>query len=655
MLFQTLTLQNFGPYYGEQTLDLTPSLSQPIILIGGLNGGGKTTLMDALRLVLYGQRAQCSTRGNLAYADFLNQSRNRLAQDQPTQLQLILSHTLNNAPQPTQFTIRRTWVALPKNGRDTLEVLQNGEPDAALTEGWDERIEALLPLGISNLFLFDGEQVKDLAEQDTLPPSVIQAIRALLGLELPERLDADLEVLITRKRKQLAKSDELKKIEEIEAILKAQYAEKKVASQEKASLQNFLDRAEIQLQVAQEKFLAEGGKIAAEAAQLEAKKDRLVADIEQQQQALRELAAASLPLALLCPLLTKAQTQAHKEVRHQQFELARDLLQEQNQALLNFAQAQFTPTQADQLKAFLKDRLESLAHPTSGTYLQADTPALYALNQTLEQSIPTQQRQAKQHLKTLRQLQNDLDALERYLATAATAEIYEKLSCQVSDAQDKLAHLKTDHAKAVRQLEQVSQAIERTKKDLQTYSQLAIDFKNTDHILKSAAKVKDTLALFKQRLKLHKLNHLEELVTKHFLYLLRKPDFVHRVQIDTETFTLTLYDHGGDPLPKHRLSAGEKQILAIALLWGLANASGRQLPVAIDTPLGRLDSEHRSRLVERYFPQASHQVILLSTDTEICQEEVQQLRQSGAIAQEYLLEYEPKQRRTTVKAGYFGE
>jgi DNA sulfur modification protein DndD len=109
------------------------------------------------------------------------------------------------------------------------------------------------------------------------------------------------------------------------------------------------------------------------------------------------------------------------------------------------------------------------------------------------------------------------------------------------------------------------------------------------------------------------------------------------VQIDTETFKLSLYDHDGETLPKHRLSAGEKQILAISLLWGLANASGRQLPVAIDTPLGRLDSEHRNHLVERYFPQASHQVMLLSTDTEIRQGEVAQLRQAGAICHEYLL------------------
>ncbi|MBD1876728.1 DNA sulfur modification protein DndD [Nodosilinea sp. FACHB-131] len=657
MIFQTLILQNFGPYGGRHRLNLRPdtagNASRPIILIGGLNGGGKTTLMDALRLVLYGQRAQCSTRGSLAYADFLNQCRNRQAEAEPTLLELVLEHTLNNAPLPTEFRIRRQWGPLQKNGRDTLEVYQDGQLAEDLIKGWDERIEALLPLGISNLFLFDGEQVAELAEQDELPPGVVQAMRSLLGLELPERLDADLDVLITRKRKQLAQDNDLQKIEAIEAQLNQLTEQKGSAKQVLASLTNKKEWAERELQQAQDKFLAEGGKIAAEQAQLEAKRAHLATDLDHQQSQLRDLAAGSLPLALIEPLLTAAQTQAHDEVRHRQYELTHDLLTEQNQALLEFAQTSLGQKSAKQIQAFLEARQASLAQPETGLYLDAESSHLHQLEQTLSQTLPNQHRQTKAHLKASQQRQAEIEALDRYLASSATEEIYEKLSQQVKAAQTKLAQLATDYAKAEQQLNQVNQALDRTKKDLQTYSQLAIDFKNTDHLLKSAAKVKQTLALFKQKLKLHKLNHLEDLVTKHFLYLLRKPDFVHRVQIDTETFRLALYDHNGELLPKHRLSAGEKQILAIALLWGLANASGRQLPVAIDTPLGRLDSEHRNHLVDRYFPQASHQVILLSTDTEIRAEEVERLRGAGAIAREYRLEYDPKQRQTAVVSGYF--
>jgi len=93
--------------------------------------------------------------------------------------------------------------------------------------------------------------------------------------------------------------------------------------------------------------------------------------------------------------------------------------------------------------------------------------------------------------------------------------------------------------------------------------------------------------------------------------------------------------------------------LAIALLWGLARVSGRQLPIVIDTPLGRLDSSHRHNLLERYFPTASHQVILLSTDTEIGEAELEQLHQQNVIAKEYLLDYNSAKNQTTIKSGYF--
>ncbi|MFN9867685.1 MAG: AAA family ATPase [Pseudanabaena sp.] len=82
MIFRELTLQNFGAYQGKHTINLSVDISQdhpPIVLLGGLNGGGKTTFIDALRLVLYGAKAQCSTRGNLSYGEFLSQSVNRVS------------------------------------------------------------------------------------------------------------------------------------------------------------------------------------------------------------------------------------------------------------------------------------------------------------------------------------------------------------------------------------------------------------------------------------------------------------------------------------------------------------------------------------------------------------------------------------------------
>jgi len=117
------------------------------------------------------------------------------------------------------------------------------------------------------------------------------------------------------------------------------------------------------------------------------------------------------------------------------------------------------------------------------------------------------------------------------------------------------------------------------------------------------------------------------------------------------SFRLELTGGDGKPLPFDRLSAGERQLLATSLLWGLAKASGRPLPTIIDTPLGRLDSSHRQHLLDRYFPVASHQVILLSTDEEV--DEASLARLKPYIGRTYTLAFDEKEQSTTIKPGYF--
>jgi len=655
VIFRELVLQNFGPYRGRQVIDLTPAAgAQPIILFGGMNGGGKTTLMDAIRLALYGHRAPCSTRGTLAYKDFLSQTVNRQTNGEATAVELSLQLTLNNAAQPTVFRICRSWTQDSKSNRDKLDILVDGEPDQALAKGWDQRIEDLLPLGISNLFLFDGEQVKELAEQDELPTMVIGAMRSLLGLELPDRLSADLEILATRKRKALSSNQERQELEAIEQKLTDLEAQRTSINKRVTSIFTKLEVAKKELHDAQERFLAEGGKIAAEKNQLERQLQQAEDDAKGQREALRELAAGILPLALIQPLLKAAQSQIQTEVRYEQFQAAQELLQERNQHLLSFVKTlKLDQSAVDQIRDFLEREDDDLAHPHTQPWLHASVDHLHQLTHILEHGLPAQQQLAQERLQSLQGIEADIETTERYLATAASPEIYEKLSQRVRSAQSTVAQLTVEHEQAQREYDQITQAIAQAKKELVAYSQTTLEQLNDEHILKSISTVQDKLQVFKQRLKLRKLNQLETLVTQCFLYLLHKSNLVHRVEIDTESFTLALFDRAGQPVPKHRLSAGEKQLLAIALLWGLARASGRQLPVAIDTPLGRLDSSHRNNLVEKYFPQASHQVLVLSTDTEIREAEVEQLRSSNAISREYLLHHDPKQHQTQVKPGYF--
>jgi DNA sulfur modification protein DndD len=665
MQFLELVLKNFGPYAGTQIINLRPEKDGnpcPVILFGGMNGGGKTTLMDAIRLALYGGRAQCSTRGNLSYSDFINQCVNRHTSPlEETRVELTFEQVQDD--QLTQFKIVRYWKK--PDIKDTLSILIYSEivrdwwSDKAITNTWDEYIETLLPVGISNLFLFDGEQVKELAELETPPEFVVGAIKSLLGLELAERLAVDLEILAGRKRKEIAGKKDLAALEKIEHTFQEITAEKELAAEKQASFKNELEKAQKNQQQASDKFIYQGGKIAGDRSQLDRQLNDYRNQADKTRLAMMELASNTLPLALISPLLTAAKTQAETEASQQQAKIAQNVIKQRSDRLLNYiAEISLNAQQLDKIQDFIRqeDReLEQQAGTDTPSWMNANNDHIQQLENLISYQIPAQKTIATEQISEIANIETEIDFTDRQLAAAASPEAYEKLESNVRNAQKAVAIAAAALESANSRIAELDKKLAKTQKELETYSSEYITIRNSQHAIASIAKAQATLKLFKEKLTLKKLNKLEIEITDCFRYLLHKSDLVHRVAIDTQSFSLSIYDPEGKPVPKHRLSAGEKQLLAIAFLWGLARVSGRQLPVAIDTPLGRLDSSHRNNLVERYFPSASHQVILLSTDTEIRQPEYDKLQELEAIAHSYLLNYDSAKRQTTVEPGYFWE
>ncbi|QYX30114.1 DNA sulfur modification protein DndD [Sphaerospermopsis torques-reginae] len=660
MIFLELVLQNFGPYAGRQVINLDPRIDQenirPIILLGGMNGGGKTTLMDAIRLALYGSRAQCSTRGNLSYNDFLTQCVNSQADPiNKTRIELVFEHIEDD--KPVKYRIVRTWEKNPKDGKDSLGILGDDETwPQSLANIWDEYIENILPLGISNLFLFDGEQVKELAEQETPPAVVVDAINGLLGLELADKLAVDLEILVNRKKKETADKQDLAKLEELENRLAEQLQEQQNKDKELKKLETELKDLKIQYDEALNKYIVEGGKLAAERSQLDTQKETQIKNTENVRQELCELAADVLPLALIPNLLSQIQTQGEKELKFQQMQLAKDVLIARDQRLLNLLnQLNLELEKINSIQNFLVediDKLYAVNSSTKTTWLNADEESLTLLDNVVYR-LQIAEKTANTKLLELQNYEEQILTIDRQIQTAAAPEAYTELQQAREKAETEWNKANTNVEFLKRHLLELQATIEQTRKELNNYTSDSLKYQSTEHLINAATKVQATLKIFREKLTLRKLNKLEEEVKNCFLYLLHKSDLVHRIAIDAQTFSIALYDLKGKPVPKNRLSAGEKQLLAIAFLWGLAKVSGKRLPVAIDTPLGRLDSSHRNNLVERYFPAASHQVILLSTDTEIAKKEVELLRENEAIAREYLLQYNSGKRETTIKDGYF--
>jgi DNA sulfur modification protein DndD len=150
-------------------------------------------------------------------------------------------------------------------------------------------------------------------------------------------------------------------------------------------------------------------------------------------------------------------------------------------------------------------------------------------------------------------------------------------------------------------------------------------------------KMQKLLATYKQQLKIRQRGILEDYYNRHLSSLLDSNRLITEVKID-EFFVLQYLDSNGGAVPMNSISAGMKQLAATALLWALKDACGKQLPVIVDTPLGRIDKQHQDNLLNRYYPQAARQVILLPTDSELDERKRQLL--APYIYREYQLHNE---------------
>src|SRR5215471_13824487 len=92
---------------------------RPIVLFGGINGGGKTTLFDAIQLALYGPRARCSKRASLSYDYFLLQSiHHGVAPFDGAGVTLSFRHSSDG--EPHDYEVCREWSVQDGRLRETL-------------------------------------------------------------------------------------------------------------------------------------------------------------------------------------------------------------------------------------------------------------------------------------------------------------------------------------------------------------------------------------------------------------------------------------------------------------------------------------------------------------------------------------------------------
>lgn len=658
MLLTRLSLHNVGPFEGQQTLDLKPpSQERPMILIGGMNGCGKTTILEAVLLSLYGKLSPAAKEAGVGYHEYLRRLINRKERRDGACIELDFRSRQEGSE--AVYRVTRAWSMRGSSVHERLDVQIDGRYDPVLSEQWQERVESFLPVRLSKLFFFDGERIESLADPRRAPEMISAAIHALLGIDIVVQTEADLTLLERRKAKEQQDEKVAKAIDALEEELRSLQFQRGDLKQRVASLVDPCRRAEIHLERLEAQFRRDGGEVAARREVYEEERQRVEEELAEVQRQMVGLAAGPLPLLLVHDQLGEVLAQAARERDMAQSQAMAEILRSRDARILSaLRNAKVPATAIRKVKVLLEqDRAGRIAAEPLDRRFDLRPGTVDEVQRLLDQTLGEQRTSALQLLERYDRLADRSVELQRALAASPDDEAIRPLAEELERQRSDLTTRRREQARLQGELDALEQRIAVVTRELERRfeARRAVEVANADidRFLSHCGRGRGTLRTFRNRLIEQHVQRLEALVLEGFARLLRKERMVSRVRIDPQSCELTLFDPTGKEWAMEQLSAGERQLLATSILWGLARAARRPLPVVIDTPLGRLDSGHRRHFVERYLPWASHQALVLSTDEEI--DEVHLERLSRHIGRSYRLDHNEEAGCTTISEGYFWE
>ncbi|MDB5875380.1 MAG: sulfur modification protein DndD [Ramlibacter sp.] len=643
-----ISIENLGPFRERQTLDLSVSGGRSVILVKALNGSGKTTLLTALQIGLYGQKALSTLRRSEYEALLLGMQR----KDATTNAYVEIGVTVEMGGGRRRLLVRREWRRKSLELVEELSVYENDVKDLEFSQTWDEFIGSILPGELVQLFLFDGEKIEALANPDRLPELLKRATEVFLGIGGIEELGNDLKALerrTTLKSKNASSEFEaarasvssweaqsLELTTSLQGLIQDQAAAKNAAEVARGTLEKFTNDA-------QRRGLAAYEQAAAIRSGVVSRKSDAVAA----RTALTEaMSNATLPVAWLTKLWPTYCTmwEGHQHTKHAKL-LSQEFKKRDHRILASLGasvpKASFTV-----LKKLLEEDLQaSFAPRRSGTTAMLDAPP-----KDVERQVQDAKERLRRDLAQLRASQALLDRAEQEIGQIPAEE-------QLGDLLRELQELSREASTADALLAEISRRIEEVHSNLThvgarlkgAEERLKTEFRDQSLEAKgldAAGRARKALGIFKDRLLASKAQWLSEMITAEFRNLLRKRNLVGKVNVDPVSYRVSIQDGQGRELPMDRLSAGERQLLAISVLSALIKERKGRFPVVVDTPLARLDQQHRLALIKRFFATVSHQVVVLSTDQEVDGLAYEALQPHTKA--EYVLDFDDVQGRTTV-------
>lgn len=661
MKLRKLIIENYKSFQFPTEIEFPDDeQGKSIFLIGGMNGAGKTSIMEAVNYCLYG------VKNDEIYRHINRKEKNR--GNTAVSFEIALEED-----DGAELVVKRSWTAgtiddpKPKDLTERLVVVKDGKRVTVQNKDiWQEYIRATIPPGITQFFFFDGEQIQEIASDDHSEIRLKSSLEAALGIQYINRLASDVAYLKMEERKGFVDiTDADLEFKESELKMKESnlVKKRKMMSEIKSEIDFFTEQQEDAKKHFQATFnQTPESKDAIR--QNEKKRIQLSNRLTQLESEIRQLCETSLPFSLTGKLFDDIRIQIEKErattqgdaIREHAAELAKKIVR-----VVEEPEPIYKERLSEDKMLELEKRIEILLKEGETSEIDkilglSERDAARVLNQidTLEKSdvfLITPLIEEKKELEI--QLKDIESTVRSKGATESEQEIFSNLqeiiensAIQIGRKTEQLRIIEDDILTIEKQNREIELEIEKL------YEKHHISKDKADFIAECDA-IANLLNQFVVRLRKNKIQLLQEKTFEMYILLSSKAGLIKDIMIDDKTYEIKIIDRSGHEIKKSGLSAGEKEVFAISLLWGLAQTSQLKLPIIIDTPLSRLDSTHRDNIINNYFPNAGEQVIILSTDTEIDINYYRNLKPHLVGAAK--LEFDHRQELTTVKNGYFWE
>ena len=662
MKFRKLTIENYKSFQFPTEIHFPYSeKGESVFLIGGMNGAGKTSIMEAINYCLYGAKTdeiyRCINRKEKARGNA------------SVSFELVIE-----MDDLSELVVKRSWSAgvtddpKPKDLNERLVVIRDGKRVLVQNKQmWQDFIRATIPPSITQFFFFDGEKIQEIAADEHSEVRLKSSLEAALGIEYINQLSNDILYIKQEERKGFVEiSDEDLDFKESE--LKREKGKLNRKTKERDDVQAELENFKIQYNDAKRRFQATfhtEPETRDVARQNEKKRLQISNRLVQVENEIKLLCEKFLPFSIAGKLFAGISKQIEAERESLQSEAIKENAAELARKIVRVVEEPepiYQETLSAEKMAELEQRIFRLLK--EGNNL-SDIPKMLNLSDRDAARVLHQMESLETSdvfliqplLEEKRELESQLRQIEAALdvgiATESEKELFDQLqnemeSCsnQIGRKTEQLRILEEDILDIEKRVHEIEIEIEKL------YEKHNISKEKSEFINECDA-IAGVLSQFVVRLRKNKVHLLQEKTFEMYKLLSSKSSLIKDITIDDKSYEVKITDKNGHVIKKSGLSAGEKEIFAISLLWGLAQTSQIKLPIVIDTPLSRLDSTHRDNIVNNYFPNAGEQVIILSTDTEIDKEYYCSLKHhlTGALR----LEFNQQQELTTIKPGYFWE